>query len=289
MIYVSGAPGNVGTELVRLLSSRGEEVRALINHAGAAEHLAWAGVETVPDDLAEPESFAHTVKGADKVFINSSRRAISLEKNLIDAAAQAGVRLLVNLSWLGAAQDSFSQTLGQAHAEVEQHLEDCGVPYTILRASAFMQNYLGQIRVHDRIFGSTASGKASLVDARDVAAVAASVLTEEGHEGRLYDVTGPQALSNPQIAAIIARVTGRQVHYVDLNPDLLAESYVRGGLPEWLAFDLVTTDAYRAAGHLAEVTDVVEKVGKKKPTTFEAFVREFCVAKGPEPGSPSGN
>jgi uncharacterized protein YbjT (DUF2867 family) len=289
VIYVSGAPGNVGTELVRLLSNRGEQVCALIHHSGAAQHLQFPGVETVVGDLAQPSSFAHTLVGADAVFINSERGSIFLQKNLIDAAAQAGVRLLVNLSWMGASEDSASQTIGRGHAEVERHLHDSGLSSTVLRASAFMQNYLGQITTYDRIYGTTATGESSLVDARDVATVAATVLTEQGHEGRQYHVTGPQALSNPAVAGIISTVTGRDVHYTQLSPELLADGYHRGGLPEWLAFDLVTAEAYRAAGHLSEVTDVVERVGGKKPMTFEAFVREFAAAQGPAPAKPASH
>jgi len=279
MIYVSGSPGNVGTELVRLLAGRGEQVRVLVHDPEAAE-FALPGVETVLGDLAEPESFARTVVGADAVFVNSSRRAISLQANLIAAAASAGVRRIVDLSWMGAATDSGSEAIGRWHAEVERHLVECGVAYTILRASAFMQNYVGQITVNDTIVGTTATGRASLVDARDVAAVAATVLTEQTHEGRTYDVTGPQALSNPEVAAIISRVTGRRVRYVGTTPDLLADGYHRAGLPEWAALDLVAADVYRARGRLAQVTDVVERVGRKKPTTFEAFVHELTAATG---------
>ena len=279
MIYVSGSPGNVGTELVRLLAGRGEQVRVLVHDPEAAE-FALPGVETVLGDLAEPESFARTVVGADAVFVNSSRRAISLQANLIAAAASAGVRRIVDLSWMGAATDSGSEAIGRWHAEVERHLVECGVAYTILRASAFMQNYVGQITVNDTIVGTTATGRASLVDARDVAAVAATVLTQQGHEGRTYDVTGPQALSNPEVAAIISRVTGRRVRYVGTTPDLLADGYHRAGLPEWAALDLVAADVYRACGRLAQVTDVVERVGRKKPTTFEAFVHELTAATG---------
>jgi len=279
MIYVSGSPGNVGTELVRLLAGRGEQVRVLVHDPEAAE-FALPGVETVLGDLAEPESFARTVVGADAVFVNSSRRAISLQANLIAAAASAGVRRIVDLSWMGAATDSGSEAIGRWHAEVERHLVECGVAYTILRASAFMQNYVGQITVNDTIVGTTATGRASLVDARDVAAVAATVLTQQGHEGRTYDVTGPQALSNPEVAAIISRVTGRRVRYVGTTPDLLADGYHRAGLPEWAALDLVAADVYRARGRLAQVTDVVERVGRKKPTTFEAFVHELTAATG---------
>ena len=279
MIYVSGSPGNVGTKLVRLLAGRGEQVRVLVHDPEAAE-FALPGVETVLGDLAEPESFARTVVGADAVFVNSSRRAISLQANLIAAAASAGVRRIVDLSWMGAATDSGSEAIGRWHAEVERHLVECGVAYTILRASAFMQNYVGQITVNDTIVGTTATGRASLVDARDVAAVAATVLTQQGHEGRTYDVTGPQALSNPEVAAIISRVTGRRVRYVGTTPDLLADGYHRAGLPEWAALDLVAADVYRARGRLAQVTDVVERVGRKRPTTFEAFVHELSAATG---------
>jgi uncharacterized protein YbjT (DUF2867 family) len=279
MIYVSGAPGNVGTELVRRLSDRGEKLRVLIHRAEDADSLRFPGVETVAGDLADLESFRHTLVGADRVFVNSSvGPAIQAQQNLIDAARQAGARHIVKLSWIGASEHSFVRSFGRWHAEVEQRLKDSGVAYTILRANDFMQNYLHQISmtVADAISGAARDGRAGLVDARDVAAAAAAVLTEPGHAGEVYEVTGPQALTKAEVFAIISRVTGRHISYVDVNPEELADAYQRAGWPEPWADELVAANEFQAAGHLATVTNVVETVARKKPVTFEEFVREFA-------------
>jgi uncharacterized protein YbjT (DUF2867 family) len=281
MIYVSGAPGNVGTELVRRLSDRGEKLRALVHRPQDADLLRFPGVETVLGDLADPESLRDTLSGADRVFLNSSvGPAIFAQKNLIDAARQAGVRKIVKVSWIGASEDSFVRSFGRWHAETERALRDSGVAYTILRANNFMQNHLTQITMvtANTIWGTSASSRTSLVDARDVAAVAATALTEPGHAGKTYEVTGPQSLSKSDMADIISRVTGRRVVCVKLSAETMAEAYQHAGWPEGWVDELVAADEFQAEGHLERVTEVVEKVGRTKPVTFEEFVREFAAA-----------
>lgn len=279
MILVSGAPGNVGTELVKLLLARGHQVRVLIRRPESAERLAFSGVETAFGDLTDRDSLERSLAGVDRVFVNSAvGPAILAQTNLVDAAKQAGVRHIVKLSWIGASEHLVAVPFGRWHAEVESYLKASGVAHTILRASAFMQNHLNHITMPqaNTVYGAAGEGKASLVDARDVAAVAADVLTEAGHAGKLYEVTGPEALSNAAVAAIISKVTRRHVCSVNVSPDQLADSYIRAGWPDAWAEELVAIQELRAGGHLATVTDVVERVAGRKPTTFEEFVREFA-------------
>ena len=283
MILVSGAPGNVGTELVKLLSARGHQVRVLIRRPGSAERLPFSGVETAFGDLTDRESLERSLAGVDRVFVNSAvGPAILAQKNLIDAAEQAGVRHIVKLSWIGASAHLVAVPFSRWHAEVESHVKASGVACTILRASAFMQNHLNYITMPhaNTVYGAAGEGKASLVDARDVAAVAAGVLAEGGHEGKLYEVTGPEALSNAAVAAIISKVTGRHVRSVNVSLDQLTDNYLRLGWPDAWAQELVAIQEVRAGGHLATGTDVVERVAGKKATTFEEFVRE-CVVSSP--------
>lgn len=279
MIYVSGAPGNVGTELVRRLSARGERVRVLVRTPKAAALLSLPGVESVVGDLAEPASLEETLAGVTDVFVNSSvGPAIGAQKHLIDAARRAGASHIVKLSWMGASEEARRLPIARWHAQVERQLKDSGTPYTVLRANTFMQNYLHQITHggQETIFGSAGEGRCSLVDARDVAAVAAEVLLDQATRGKVYEVTGPEALTAAQVADTISKVTGRHLRYVNLSSEGLAEGYQHAGWPEGWADELVAVGELQAQGYLSAVTDVVERVTGKKPLTFEEFVREFA-------------
>jgi uncharacterized protein YbjT (DUF2867 family) len=277
MILVSGAPGNVGTELVHRLAARGEHVRVVLHRTHESPFADLTGVETVSGDLGDSASLAKVVDGADRVFVNSTvGPAILAQNSLIAVARQAGAERIVKLSWIGAAEDSIVR-FARWHAQTEHHLKESGVPFTILRANAFMQNYTRLItQGSERTFhGAAGEGKASLVDARDVAAVAAIVLTESGYEGQTYDVTGSEALSNAEIASIVGQATGREIHYINLSRDEMAEGYDHAGLREAWADELVEADRLRQEGYLAAVSNVVATLTGSSPVTFAAFVREL--------------
>ena len=194
-----------------------------------------------------------SLAGVDRVFVNSVvGPAILAQTNLVDAAKRAAVDHIVKLSWIGASEHLVALPFGRWHAEVESYLKASGVAYTILRASAFMQNHLSHITtpLANTVYGAAGEGKAGFVDARDVAAV----------------------------AAIISKVTGRHVRAVNVSLDQLTDNYVRLGWPDAWAQELVAIQELRAGGHLATVTDVVERVAGKKSTTFEEFVRELVVS-----------
>jgi uncharacterized protein YbjT (DUF2867 family) len=297
MIYVSGAPGIVASGLVRRLSEHGEKVLVLARTTKATELSGLPGVETVVGDLNDAASFEGTLTGVDAVFVSSTlglalrdqsnlistaESGIRAQKGLIDAARRAGVRRIVKLSWMGASSHAVRLPTARWHAEVERHLEGSGVPFTVLRANNFMQHYLHHITHanENKLHGAAGEGRCSLVDARDVAAVAAHVITEAGREGKTYDVTGPEAYTRAEVAALLSRVTGRDIQYVDHSLEDLSEIYHYAGWPSRWAAELVAADEIQALGLLSAVTDVVEQISGEKPATFEEFVRRSLAAAG---------
>ena len=113
---------------------------------------------------------------------------------------------------------------------------------------------------------------------RDIAAVAARALTEDGHEGKAYVLTGPEALSYTEVAAKLSDATGREITYVAISPEQFRQGALAAGLPEWLVAALERLNEIFAAGHAAGVTDYVRTAGKKEPTTFDRFARDHAQA-----------
>jgi uncharacterized protein YbjT (DUF2867 family) len=273
VVFVSGAPGNVGTELVRLLADRGAGVRVLVHHAERGTALRAPRIELIQGDIADPDTYAAALVGVDAVFVNSSTLAVRSQADLVRAASAAGAGRLVKLSWMGVSGSTL-HGVGGPHAAVEQAMHDTGLPAVILRANAFMQNYLPQIAAlgPSGLFVTSNLAKASIVDARDVAAVAVELLLG-GWRDEVCDVTGPQALSNDEIAATIAAVTGRPVGVTRLSTGQLADAYHRSGQPEWLAGELASTEALRESGALEPVSGAAEELLGRPPATFGEFVR----------------
>lgn len=203
-ILITGATGNIGADVVRLLSARGVPMRALIRNRAKAKSIELPNVEIMEGDMDKPRTLEPAMAGVDRVFLVSSPdpRQAELQANVIDAAKQAGVRHIVKLSAMGAALDGLS-VFQKWHAETEQYLAQSGVPFTLLQPNSFMQNALtfaDTIAKEGKFYGSMKDGKASFVDLRDVAAVAASTLADPGHEGKTYVITGPEAFSFSDMA-----------------------------------------------------------------------------------------
>jgi uncharacterized protein YbjT (DUF2867 family) len=160
-------------------------------------------------------------------------------------------------------------------------LAQSGIPYTLLRPNFFMQNTLmqaGTIANDGKFYGSMKDGKASMVDIRDVAAVAAAVVTGAGHEGKTYIITGPEALTFSDIARKFSAALGKPVEYVDLPRGALIEALMGFGLPDWAAQGIAELHDWGIAGGSAEVTDVVARIGNTNPTSFDQFAKDFAPA-----------
>ena len=164
---------------------------------------------------------------------------------------------------------------------VVQELRRSGLKWTILQPEAFMQNLLGSvgtIKQQGSIYGTAKDGKIAMIDARDIARVAAHALVDSEHEGKTYVLTGPEAVDYAQVAETFSHVLGRPVKYVDLPPEQARLGMLGTGLPEWLVDILLGLSSIYAAGRGAQVTDAVEQVGGAKPRTIAQFVRDHVLA-----------
>jgi uncharacterized protein YbjT (DUF2867 family) len=227
-------------------------------------------------------SLEAALEGIDAALLLSAPTpdTVEVQQRFVDAAKRAGVGRVVKFSATGAAPAARARFCDW-HGRVEHYIESSGLAWTHLRPTFFMQNLLGfagMIR-GGTIYQPTGQGRAPFVDVRDIAAVAAHVLAEEGrHDGQAYGITGPQALGYADVAATFARVLGRPVNYVDVPATAAKQSMMQAGMPEWQADAINELSEEMKQGHFATVTDVVERVGKKKPVTLEQFVRENAAA-----------
>ena len=280
MILIIGATGLVGGATLRQLTALGVPVRALVRSSEKAAAIAGPGIETVLGDLEQPASLDAALNGVTRALLISPHhpRQIELQGNFVDAARRAGGVHVVKLSGLGTALDSPLQS-GRWHAQTEQQLQNAGVPLTCLHPPFFMHNILRSaqaIAAHGVLAGAMQEGQIAMVDARDVAAVASAALTADGHVGKTYTITGPEALSFRQVAAKLSVATGQRVTYQDISLAALRQHLVATGIPEWLVNVRMEFAAFLRESYAAVVTDAVAVVTGKPPRTFDAFAHEHA-------------
>jgi len=170
-------------------------------------------------------------------------------------------------------------TFPRQHAASEDYIRSTGIPYTFLRPNGFMQNLVnynaGTINTQNAFYGSEGDGKVSHIDIRDIAAVAAKVLTEDGHISEAYTLTGPEALSNAQIAEKLSDLVGREISFVNLPPEQLKQALLSAGISDWSADALIDLQRLYREGGAATVTQEVERLLGRKPTSYGRFLSEY--------------
>ena len=287
MILVTGATGHVGSELVRLLAEQGAPARALVHSPDKAAPIQHLGLETALGDYEQPDTLDAAMKGCDQLFLLSppTPRQPQQEQHVIDAARRAGLDHVVKQSVPWAGPDA-PVVFCRWHGQVEQHLAQSGLAYTLLRPSSFMQNFLlsaQQVADQGILYGMFGEGRVAFIDARDIAAAAAELLTNPGHQGASYTLTGPEALSAAEVAERLSAATGRQVRSVDLGPDGYRQALAGAGMPGWLVDGVVESNTMLAAGHAATVTGEVARLTGRPPRTFAQFAADHRVAFGGQP------
>ena len=279
MILITGASGNVGREVVKQALAVGLEIRATFQSPAVAAQ-APAGLEGVIMDYAKPETIRAALHGVEKIFLVGPpvRELSALEANFVKEVRAAGGKHIVKLSALGGRESTFPS----GHRDSEENIEASGLPYTFLRPNGFMQNLVnynaGTIRSQNAFYGCQGNGAVSIVDIRDIAAVAVIVLAATGHEGKSYALTGGEALTNQQIAEKISPVAGRKINYVDLAPAEFKNGVLSTGAPEWSADALVDLQRLYREGKASLVSDDVELLTRRKPITFDQFARDYAFA-----------
>jgi uncharacterized protein YbjT (DUF2867 family) len=287
MILVAGATGHVGSELVRLLAETGTPARALVHSPDKAAPIQRLGLEVAVGDYEQPDTLDAAMAGCDQLFLLSppTPRQPQQEQHVIDAARRAGVEHVVKQSVPWAGPDA-PLVFSRWHGQVEQHLAQSGLAYTLLRPSSFMQNFLmsaQQVADQGILYGMTGEGRVAFIDTRDIAAVAAELLTNPGHQGTSYTLTGPEALSAAEVAERLSAATGRQVRYVDVGADGFRQALAGAGMPGWLVDGVVEGNTMLAAGHGATVTDEVARLTGRPPRTFAQFAADHQGAFGGQP------
>jgi len=289
MILVTGATGLNGGELVRLLSARGVPVRALVRNASRAAALSsLANVEIVEGDMERPETLAEPLRGVDRAMLISSSNAAMLEvqSNFIDAARKAGVTHMVKLSGIIPDIDSPFR-FARMHGEIELKLERSGIAFTHLRAGEFMHSYFRQVPAivaRGALFLPMEDARIASIDVGDIAEIAAKALTESGHEGKTYPLTGPEALTMAEVAKKLSAATGREISYVNVAPEEAKRARLAAGVPEYTADALDELFAERRNGKESEVYPVFEDLIGRRPTSFDEFARRNApIFRGEQP------
>jgi len=279
-ILLTGATGAVGTQLVKKLSELNIPFRALVrreDHGDLLRSLPHA--EVVTGDLADPSSLNRAFQGIEKAFLltNSSEQAEQLQLNFVHASHNAGVKHLVKLSQFAADENSPVRFL-RYHASVENRIKELGLNYTFLRPNLFMQGLIAlkdYIRNDGIFYAAVGNAAISIVDIRDIAAVAVKSLTENGHGNNVYNITGKEAITHFQMAETFSHVLGKKVTFIDVDPEQMKEAFKAAGFPAWQVEGLIEDYAHYSRGEASEVYNTVNDITNRSAITFEQFVNDY--------------
>jgi uncharacterized protein YbjT (DUF2867 family) len=275
-ILVTGATGTVGSAVVAALTDADAIVRAGVRTPDDGRSRVPEADEYVRFDFEKPETWGRAFEGATRLFLLIPPGEASVDRvtDAADAAVRSGVDHAAFLSVLGAGRNPLLP-----HRRVERHLEGSDAGATFLRASYFMQNlaevHAEEIRTRGEIFVPAGDGRTSFVDARDVGAVAAAALVDGGRGTRAYDLTGPEALTYGEVAAIFTEVLGRPVEYADPSVvEFVRWTRARG---EPLRFALAMVGIYATArfGFAGRVTNDVARALGRPPISMREFVADY--------------
>ena len=282
LVLVTGATGNTGSAVLQQLRERGAHVRAMVRAASDMSRLSEPSVETVVGDFDDVESIDAALKGVARAYLvtPSGPNAESQQKRFAERAAAAGVQRIVKLSQFAADEASPVRFL-RYHAAVEGRIRELGLPFTFLRPNLYLQGLLAfqqMIANEGRFMAPIGDACVSAVDVRDIASVAAIALTQGGHEGKTYTITGPQAVTHGEIATAIGGAIGRSVTFIDVPPAAFSAALLSARMPAWQVDGLIEDYAHYARGEAAAVSSTVREVTGRDPRDLTAFARDYAQA-----------
>lgn len=278
MILVTGATGTIGSEVVRLLESRGEAFRATSRS------------QPVRAFHEDPESLRRALEGVRSLLLVTAfgGHLTAHDVAWVEAARTAGVQRVVKVSAIGTGDSDDPADVRSFHLAGERAVMDSGMAWTILRPSTFASNALGWaelIKAGLPLQNTTGAGLQGIVDARDVSAAAVEALTSSAHEGHAYTLTGPDLLSVPDQAALIGKAIGREVAVTEVPLDTARAQMVASGADPGFVEVAMTGAAFVRDGGNAILTESVERLLGRAPLPFAAWAAANAEAfKGPESG-----
>jgi uncharacterized protein YbjT (DUF2867 family) len=288
MILVTGATGPSGAAVVREFARHKAPVRALVRNGTKARALeldALPGVDLVEGDMLRPDTLGAALDGVEHVLMISSvgERLVETQCTFIDAAKQAGVRHIVKFSGaesgIGFHPEAFRGT--RAHEEAERYLERSGLAWTHLRPSQFMQMYLREpptVAANRALIRPMGKARLSPVDIEDIAKVAFALLRSGGHDGKRYDMTGPEALTMADIAERISQAVGETIRHVDIAAEDYRQALSTAGVPSGYVDLLDEIYVERRKRLESRVWLGTHAAFRIEPTTFAAFARRNAAA-----------
>lgn len=269
-ILVVGASGTVGSEIARLLTQQGQSVVKLTSRTPSA-------TDQVQVDLANQTGLKEAFEGIERAFIMAPPGHANQEAllaPLIDEAKARGLKKVVLMTAMGANADENAPM-----RKAERRLEASGLTYNIIRPNWFMQNFntfwLHGIQSAGQIYLPVGAAKGSFIDARDIAAVAARLLTSDAFNNRDFDLTGSRALNHAEVASILTQVTGKSIGFTDITAEAMLEGLLGAGLPKDYAEFLVMILGFFKAGYSERITDAVKQITGQEPRTIEQYAQDY--------------
>jgi len=273
LVAVTGSTGGIGGRIAAHLADAGVAQRLIVRDAGRAPQVAGAEV-AVAQGYLDRAGMTTALRGADTLFLVSGRESanrVAEHTSAIDAAVEAGVRRVVYLSFSAAAPDT-TFTFGRDHWHTEQHVRAQGLDFTFLRDNMYL-DYVPVFASADGVIaGPAGDGRLAGVSRDDVGAAAAAVLAGDGHDGAIYELTGPEAFTLAEAADVLTEVTGRPVRYHAETEEEAYASRAHFGAPDFEVAGWVTSYTAVANGDLERVTDDVERLTGRRPQSLREFL-----------------
>jgi uncharacterized protein YbjT (DUF2867 family) len=282
MILITGASGSVGKAVLQEAMQKESKVRAMYRSREEAAK-APSGCEPVLADYSDRQSLHNALDGVTSVYVVCSPipQLVELESSMLEACKESGVRQVVLNSALGAGD--YGKSFPGWHRKVEDKLRMTGMSWTILRPNGFLQNIVAynapSIRAQGAFYVAMGDAKVSYLDVGDIAVVAVKALQGDAHTGKTYELNGPEAISNQELAMRISRVTGRAVDYVDIPESAQRVAMLGLGMPEWQVTALLELQQYYKQGGGAKTDGLLQSLIGRAPVTLDQYLtanaREF--------------
>jgi uncharacterized protein YbjT (DUF2867 family) len=294
MILITGATGRIGRRVVKHLLDANQDVRVLVRSLEKAKRLLPTNnIEVVVGDLGDSNAVNSAMQGVESVLLVSpvAPDQVELQGNLVRAASnQEPKPYVVKISGLMTSLDSYVDS-GRWHAETEQKIKDTGLPYTFLRPLFFMQNLqflLRSAKIEGVIRSGVKDARIAMIDAEDIAAVAALLLIEKKPlMNQAVELTAINSVTYKEVAAVLSQLLGREMRYEEQSLDQIREALINAGQPEWHINILLQFNRAFQEGHGSAANNIVRDLLGKAPTTLQQYLeRELKTAEGDESNNP---